>query len=120
MSVCTTCHKPGITIYAQHDCPGYQPLAPGDIIHGDANGAFGQGHDVCVRIETVGPDWIVARIPGNRWDGPFFAAGRRALEACIQARNGGCVECPLREDEQPLTVYGLRSYPPIGHTGGQP
>lgn len=84
-----------------------RPLAPGDIIHRDADSAFGQHHDVCVRIEAVGPDWIVAR-PGNHWDGPVFASGRRQLEACIKARDGACYECPLREDEPPLTTYGER------------
>lgn len=81
-----------------------RPLAPGDIIHADP-APFGNQHDACVRIEAVGPDWIVARIPGNRWDGPVFASGRRQLEACIRARDESCYECPLRETEPPLTTY---------------
>lgn len=84
-----------------------RPLAPGDIIHGDTDGTFGRNHDTCIRIETVGPDWIVAR-PGNGWDGPMLATGRRQLEACIRARDETCSECPLAEREPPLTAYGER------------
>lgn len=95
-----------------------RPLAPGDIIHGFAGGAFGRDHDACVRIEAVGSDWIVAR-PGNHWDGPVFATGRRQLKSCIEARDGSCIECPLTEDEPPLTTYGEQPYPPIGSIGGR-
>lgn len=96
-----------------------RPLAPSDVIHGSADGTFGRNHDTCIRIEAVGPDWIVAR-PGNRWDGPLFAAGRRQLEACIRARDESCSECPLAEREPPLTTYAEQPYPTIGFTGGSP
>ena len=106
MSACATCYETGIRVYAEHQCSGRRPLAPGDIIHREAGGAFGPNHDVCVRIEAVGPDWIAAR-PDNHWAGPVFAVGRRALEQCQQARDGGCIECPIREDP-PLTTWKAR------------
>jgi hypothetical protein len=82
-----------------------RPLSPGDVIHRNAGGAFGRDHNECVRIEAVGPDWIVAGDPEERrWRTPVFASGRRALEQCQQARDGGCVECPIREDP-PLTTW---------------
>lgn len=30
MSVCATCHQPGITVYAEHDCPG--PAIPPEAL----------------------------------------------------------------------------------------
>lgn len=82
-----------------------RPLAPGDVIHGFAHGAFGRDHYNCVRIEAVGPDWIVARDDDKDFPGPSFASGRRSLELCQQARDEGCAECPMREVEPPLTTW---------------
>ncbi|WP_431781741.1 hypothetical protein [Streptomyces chumphonensis] len=78
-----------------------RPLAPGDVVHG-AHGVFGRDHDHCVRIEAVGPDWIVARDPDREHDEPVFAAGRRALELCQEARDE---DCP-RDNPCPLTTQG--------------
>ena len=85
-----------------------QPLTPGDVIHGFAYGAFGRDHYHCVRIEAVGPDWIVARDPDNPDYGPSFTYGRRDLELCIQARDEPCPSpwgetetCPIAEDPHP-------------------
>lgn len=67
------------------------PLAPGNVIHGFAQGAFGRDHYPCVRIEAVGPDWIVARNPDRDDEGgPSFASGRQSLELCQQARDEPC------------------------------
>lgn len=66
-----------------------RPLAVGDVIHGFAYGAFGRDHYDCVRVEAVGPDWIVARDPDPEWNEPSFASGRRSLELCAQARDEG-------------------------------
>lgn len=85
-----------------------RPLAVGDVIHGFAYGAFGRDHYHCVRIEAVGPDWIVAR-PDNHWHGLSFVAGRRDLELCQQARDEPCPNddpCPLGDAQPPLTTYG--------------
>ncbi|MGW2920352.1 hypothetical protein ACWDBF_21175 [Streptomyces angustmyceticus] len=84
-----------------------RPLAVGDVIHGFAYGAFGRDHYHCVRIEAVGPDWIVARGPGSEWAGLSFAAGRR-LESCQQARDEPCpndTPCPFASAEPPLTDH---------------
>jgi hypothetical protein len=108
MSVCATCHQPGITVHAEHQCPGRRPLAVGDIIHGHASGAFGRDHHDCVRIEAVGPDWIVARDPREHWKGPSFASGRRSLMLCQQARDQHDHDgepCPFGDDEPPLTTW---------------
>lgn len=82
------------------------PLAPGDVIHGHAHGAFGRDHYHCVRIEAVGPDWIVARDPDETWRGPSFTSGRRDLELCIRARDEPCPqdEPCRRAAEPPLTT----------------
>lgn len=88
-----------------------RPLAPGDIIHGFAHGAFGRDHYDCVRIEAVGPDWIVARDPREHWKGPSFASGRKALELCQQARDKWDHDgerCPFEGEGAPLTTYGER------------
>jgi hypothetical protein len=88
-----------------------QPLAVGDVIHGFAYGAFGRDHYDCVRIEAVGPDWIVARDPSKRWAGPSFTSGRTSLQLCQQARNEPCTAdspCPLGDSEPPLTTYRSR------------
>jgi hypothetical protein len=86
-----------------------RPLAPGDVIHYDAGGAFGHDHEGCVRIEAVGPDWIVAGDPDQRrWRAPVFACGRKALELCQRARDEPCYECPLSEVEPPLTTWKAR------------
>lgn len=85
-----------------------RPLAPGDIIHGFANGAFGRDHYDCVRIEAVGPDWIVARDPREHWTGPSFASGRRSLELCQQARDEPRHDeqlCLFADEEPPLTTW---------------
>jgi hypothetical protein len=85
-----------------------RPLAVGDAIHGFAYGAFGRDHYDCVRIEAVGPDWIVARDPSKTWTGPSFTSGRDALQLCQQARDERCPNdrpCPL-PDDPPLTTYG--------------
>ncbi|MFJ6540559.1 hypothetical protein ACIQMP_07925 [Streptomyces sp. NPDC091385] len=85
-----------------------QPLAVGQIIHGFAYGAFGRDHYHCVRIEAVGPDWIIARDPDPDalWTGPSFTAGRRLLELCQQARDEPCTQddpCPARTAATSLT-----------------
>ncbi|MFD7554153.1 hypothetical protein ACFV9E_06385 [Streptomyces sp. NPDC059835] len=85
-----------------------RPLAVGDVIHGFAHGAFGRDHYHCVRIEAVGPDWIVAR-PDVDWHGLSFVADRRSLELCQQARDEPCPNddpCPFGEAQPPLTTYG--------------
>lgn len=90
-----------------------RPLAVGDVIHGFAYGAFGRDHYHCVRIEAVGPDWIVARDPDSEWDGPSFTSSRVSLTLCQQARDEGhqtaCGEPPEAcwletSDAPPLTV----------------
>jgi hypothetical protein len=90
----------------------HSPLAVDDIIHGFAHGAFGRDHYDCVRIEAVGPDWIVARShrePYEREPDPSFASGRRQLELCQQARDERCQNdaglCPLADVELPLTAW---------------
>jgi len=89
------------------------PLAVGDIIHGYAYGAFGRDHYHCVRVEAVGPDWIVARDTGlDEQHGPSFTSGHRALELCQQARDEGhrtpygepVQRCPLAEHQPALTA----------------
>ncbi|MEU7074709.1 hypothetical protein AB0B30_32620 [Streptomyces narbonensis] len=85
------------------------PLAPGDVIHWFAYGAFGRDHH-CVRIEAVGPDWIVARDP-NRDDegGPSFTSGRQSLRLCQEARDEPCPNdsgCPLSPNgDDALTTW---------------
>lgn len=84
-----------------------RPLSVGDVIHGFAYGAFGRDHYHCVRVEAVGPDWIVARDPSRGYlSGPSFTAGRRSLELCQQARDEPCPEgvC-VAPEEPPLTQY---------------
>jgi hypothetical protein len=87
------------------------PLAPGDVIHGFAFGAFGRDHYHCVRIEAVGPDWVVARDPDlEDHPDPSFAAGAEELQLLQQARDEGHKTeygevpepCPL--EHLPLTV----------------
>lgn len=90
-----------------------RPLAVGDVIHGFAYGAFGRDHYDCVRIEAVGPDWIVARDTDEDHRGPSFASGRQALELVQQARDEGHRTsygepqhpCPLEAVGQPLTTF---------------
>lgn len=87
------------------------PLNIGDVIHGFAHGAFGRDHYDCVRIEAVGPDWIVARDPNNRDAGPSFTSGRRSLELCIEARDESCpVEggCSIKS-LVPLTAHSYHA-----------
>ncbi|WP_327307961.1 hypothetical protein OG730_34815 [Streptomyces sp. NBC_01298] len=88
-----------------------RPLAVGDVIHGFAYGAFGRDHYHCVRIEAVGPDWIVARDPDRDDEGwPSFTSGRRSLELCQQARDEPCPvdsPCPRGAPAPPLTTYGV-------------
>ena len=87
------------------------PLACGDIIHGFAHGVFGRDHYDCVKIEAVGPDWIVARHPREHRTGLSFASGRQSLELCQQARDKGDhgdEPCPFEDDGPPLTTYGER------------
>lgn len=90
-----------------------RPLAVGDVIHGFAYGAFGRDHYQCVRVEAVGPDWIVARDHSEAWHGPSFTSGRSSLELCQQARDEPCPRdnpCPLAGTVPlPLTTY--RSQP---------
>lgn len=89
-----------------------RPLAVGDVIHGFAYGAFGRDHYQCVRIEAVGPDWIVTRDADG--EGSGFTGGRRSLELCIKARDEPCpladldawgidAQCPFQQ-EPPLTA----------------
>lgn len=90
----------------------HRPLAPGDIIHGFAHGVFGRDHYDCVRIEAVGPDWIVAREAREDF-GPeprlSFASGRKDLQLCQRARDERCQNdagiCPFAGDEDPLTTW---------------
>jgi len=92
-----------------------RPLAAGDVIHGFAYGAFGRDHYGCVRIEAVGPDWIVAREDSEH--GPTFTAGRQSLELCQHARDEGHrgpwgdpeEPCPLANTTPPLTAYGQQT-----------
>ncbi|MCX4778136.1 hypothetical protein [Streptomyces sp. NBC_01264] len=90
-----------------------RPLAIGDVIHGFAYGAFGRDHYDCVRIEAVGPDWIVARDHSHPWNEPSFTSGRDSLELCQRARDEPCPvdnPCPLAgATPLPLTTY--RSQP---------
>jgi len=91
--------------------PNRQPLAAGDVIHGFAYGAFGRDHYHCVRIEAVGPDWIVAR-GDEQWYGPSFTSGQDDLQLCQQARDEPCPQddpCPLGVPAPPLTTYGVTS-----------
>lgn len=89
-----------------------RPLAPGDVIHGYAHGVFGRDHYDCVRVEAVGPDWIVARGAPEEF-GPepvlSFAAGRRELLLCQQARDEPCRseerDCPFADEGPPLTTW---------------
>lgn len=92
-----------------------RPLAPGDVIHGFAYGAFGRDHYKCVRIEAVGPDWIVtrgSREPFESEPGASFVSGRRSLELCQQARDEPCTiedrECPFADARSPLTTWKAR------------
>ncbi|MEU3903276.1 hypothetical protein AB0F20_05605 [Streptomyces goshikiensis] len=88
-----------------------RPLAIGDVIHGFAYEAFGRDHYHCVRIQAVGPDWIVAR-GGDQWHGPSFTSGQHALQLCQQARDEPCPQddpCPLGVPAPPLTTYGVTS-----------
>lgn len=84
-----------------------RPLAVGDVIHGFAHGAFGRDHYDCVRIEAVGPDWIVARIPNRTWASPSFTSGRDSLQLCQQARDEDCpTDTPcLLPDGPALTTW---------------
>ncbi|MEU2510193.1 hypothetical protein ABZ621_36645 [Streptomyces sp. NPDC007863] len=86
-----------------------RPLTPGDVIHGFAHGAFGRDHYHCVRIEAVGPDWIVARDPDRDDEGhPSFTYGQQALELCQDARDQPCpndTPCPIGESRAPLTSW---------------
>ncbi|RZE89162.1 hypothetical protein [Streptomyces sp. SCA2-2] len=86
-----------------------RPLAPGDVIHGFAYGAFGRDHHTCVRVEAVGLDWIVARDPACDPDedcGPSYTSGSRSLQLCQQARDEPCLAtpCPIGAP-QPLTTF---------------
>jgi hypothetical protein len=83
-----------------------RPLDVGDVIHGFAHGAFGRDHYNCVRVEAVGPDWIVARDPDCSGREPSFTSGRRSLELCIQARDESCPDGCSMQNERPLTSYG--------------
>lgn len=91
-----------------------KPLAPGDIIHGYAGGVFGRDHYHCVRIEAVGPDWIVARGTDAEDMGvyPSFTSGRSELKTCQTARDLPCPNehgCPMVGRAEPLTTYGQTS-----------
>lgn len=94
-----------------------RPLAPGDIIHGFAYGAFGRDHYNCVRIEATGTDWIVARDNNEDSRDPSFTSGHQSLELCIQARDEPCslartrqldgdtdARCPLANTQITATV----------------
>jgi hypothetical protein len=58
-------------------------IAPGDVLHGFCAGVFGRDHYTCCTVETVGPDWLVARDPGGALS---FAAGHDALAELRQHR----------------------------------
>ncbi|MFG2617776.1 hypothetical protein ACGFXC_09105 [Streptomyces sp. NPDC048507] len=89
-----------------------RPLAIGDVIHSFAYGVFGRDHYHCVRIEAVGPDWIVARDPDRDDEGwPSFTSGRASLELCQQARDEPCPNhspCSLTNARTPLTTWSSR------------
>ena len=80
-------------------------LAVGDVIHGFAQGAFGRDHYHCVRVEAVGPDWIVARDPDEPEREPSFASGSQALDLCTQARDEGH-QTPWGEPTQTCPAAG--------------
>jgi hypothetical protein len=82
-----------------------RPLTIGDVIHGFAHGVFGRDHYHCVRVEAVGPDWIVARNPDEPDWAPSFASGVRELELCAQARDEGH-KSPWGEPVQPCPLAG--------------
>ncbi|MFE9850355.1 hypothetical protein ACFYPN_16295 [Streptomyces sp. NPDC005576] len=82
-----------------------RPLAVGDVIHGFAHGAFGRDHYHCVRVEAVGPDWIVARNPGEPDWAPSFASSTEELGLCAQARDEGH-QTPWGEPVQPCPLAG--------------
>ncbi|MFD3952240.1 hypothetical protein ACFWRC_19715 [Streptomyces albidoflavus] len=75
-----------------------RPLSVGDVIHDFAYGAFGRDHFTCVRVDAVGPDWIVARSPDGD---PSFAAEPRSLQLCQQARDEPCPAAPCPISAQP-------------------
>lgn len=77
-----------------------RPLAPGDVIHGFAHGAFGRDHYHCCRIEAVGPDWIVTRDIDEPDHAPDFASGERSLTLCLSARDK---PCQYLSDDEPGT-----------------
>lgn len=84
-----------------------RPLAPGDTVHGFAYGAFGRDHYHCVRIEAVGPDWVVARDPDDGDGGAECASGTRLLQLVQQARDEPCpnAPCPAAEAGPALTTW---------------
>jgi hypothetical protein len=90
-----------------------KPLAVGDVIHGFAYGTFGRDHFHCVKVEAVGPDWIVARHPDSEIPRPYFAAGPYSLRLCQQARDEGHTvpygeppePCPLQNPAESLTTW---------------
>lgn len=61
-----------------------KPLGVGDVIHGFAGGLFGRDHYDCVKIEAVGPDWVVAR---DGHGGLCFASGERDLLSLAEVRD---------------------------------
>ncbi|MEU6058014.1 hypothetical protein [Streptomyces sp. NPDC047097] len=87
--------------------PGARPLAVGDVIHGFAYGAFGRDHYHCVRIEAIGPDWIVARGANSE---PSFADGERALQLCQRAREEGH-QTPYGEPPEPCPAEASAGAP---------
>ncbi|MFJ2110633.1 hypothetical protein ACIOEX_01670 [Streptomyces sp. NPDC087850] len=97
------------------------PIAVGDVIHGFAYGAFGRDHYHCVRVEAIGPDWIVARDPGNERESPSFAAGARSLKLCTQARDEGhraAMERAGGKGDEPCSPTEAR--PPLTTWSSQP
>lgn len=63
------------------------PLALGDLIHGYAQGVFGQDHYACARVEALGADWVVVR--GVSTGQPAAAVGEDVIEAVVDARDNG-------------------------------
>jgi len=66
------------------------------MLHGACMGIFGNSHYGCVKVEAVGPDWIVGRPIDNDWFGKpmgehraVFACGEYVLADAVRNRDGG-------------------------------
>lgn len=50
------------------------PLRVGDIVHGHVGGWLGRDHYDCSRVEAIGADWVVVRVPDPQGPGSAIAA----------------------------------------------